>query len=135
MWEKVNTGPYKKMENEIASALKENKKVMMEGDLEYTGDSQRPSKIAIKYTINNKETVAIFDNNEGSKDLLNEIQNVAEENAFQDIQDEIEDAESAGEDASILSVREKYDESGGLSNIEVCMRYDGENHYRNIMAK
>ncbi|MEE1517761.1 MAG: DNA/RNA non-specific endonuclease, partial [Lachnospiraceae bacterium] len=135
MWEKVNTGPYKKMENEIVNAVKAGKNVKMEVNIEYEGDSERPSKITVKYTIDGKETTVVFDNDEGSIDLMNELQDVADEEAYQDIKDEIQDAKEDGEEVSVLSVKVEYDEEGNPENIVVCIRYGGENHYRNVSPK
>lgn len=135
MWEKVNTGPYKKMENEIVNAVKAGKDVKMEVNIEYDENSERPSKITVKYTIDGKETIVVFDNNEGSTDLMNELEDVADEEAYQDIKDEIEDAKEDGEEVSVLSVKVEYDEEGNPENVVVCIRYGGENHYRNVSPK
>ena len=135
MWEKVNTGPYKKMENEIVNAIKAGKDVKMEVKIEYDGNSERPSKIIVKYTIDGKETTVIFDNNEGSTDLMSEVEDVVDEETYQDIKEEIEDAKDDGEKVSVMSVKIEYDEEGNAENVVVCIRYGGENHYRNVTPK
>ena len=135
MWEKVNTGPYKKMENEIVNAVKAGKDVKMKVNIEYEGDSERPSKITVKYTIDGKETTVVFDNNEGSTELMDELKDIADEDAYKDIEDEIEDAKEDGEKVSVLSVKVEYDEEGNPENVVVCIRYGEENHYRNVAPK
>lgn len=66
----INRGDYKKMENEIAKALQEGKKVTIHIDLEYAGGSQRPSKIKAEYIIAGKKTIVEYDNEEGSIKLI-----------------------------------------------------------------
>lgn len=48
----LNGGQYKKIENECAKALQQGKDVSMSVEVEYDGDSQRPSSFTVTYTIN-----------------------------------------------------------------------------------
>lgn len=47
----VNLSQYKKIENQWATAIKDGKQVKVKVDVEYTGDSLRPSKFNIQYEI------------------------------------------------------------------------------------
>jgi hypothetical protein len=123
------------MENEIAKALADGKDVTLKIDITYENDSNRPSKIKVTYTIDGKETIVVFDNNEDSSELMNELQEIADDDACQDLQDEIQDARMNGENVSVMSLKQEYDEQGNLMDIVVCVRYDGENHYRMIAPK
>lgn len=117
----INRGDYKKMENEIAKALQEEKKVNIHIDLVYEGDSQRPSKIRAEYTIDGKKTVIEFDNEENSTDLLNSLDNKISDEDFDNLKEEIEDMKADGIEASVTSVKTEYDENGNPIKITVGM--------------
>ncbi|KZE69570.1 hypothetical protein AV545_22130 [Paenibacillus jamilae] len=53
---KVNLSQYKKIENQWAKALKDGKEVKVKVDIEYEGDSLRPSKFNVQYEIDGKFT-------------------------------------------------------------------------------
>lgn len=53
----INQGPYHSMEKEIDKALSDGKDVHIHVDVKYKGDSERPSKIIVTYSIEGKETV------------------------------------------------------------------------------
>ena len=108
----INKGDYKKMENEIAKALQEGKEVAVNIELEYDGDSQRPSKIKVTYTIDGKTTIVEFDNEENSTDLLDSVKEYISESDYNKLKEEIDDMKEDGGDASITSVKVEYDENG-----------------------
>ena len=53
----VNLSQYKKIENQWANALKEGKQVKVKVEVEYAGDSLRPSKFNIKYEIDGDQFI------------------------------------------------------------------------------
>lgn len=115
----INRGDYKKMENEIAKALQEGKKVNIHIDLVYDGDSQRPSKIIAEYTIDGKKTVIEFENEENSTDLLDSLNNKISDEDFDKLKEELEDMKADGIEASVTSVKTEYDENGNPVKITV----------------
>lgn len=125
----INQSVYKRMENEIGKALEDGKDVHVHVDVEYEGDSQRPSKITVTYTIDGKETVAVFDNDEGSTDLLDDLDDKISESDLQDLKDEIQDANEDGANMSVVSVKTEYDEDGNITKVTVTIRDEnGEPH-------
>ena len=58
----VNRGEYKKIENQLASALADGKDASMNVKLEYMGESQRPSKIIVKYSIDGEKSRRVINN-------------------------------------------------------------------------
>jgi hypothetical protein len=120
----INRGDYKKMENEIAKALEEGKEVTVHIELEYDGDSERPSKIKATYTIDGKTTVVEFDNEENSTELLESLKSKISEEQYNELKEEIEDWENEGIEVSITSVKIEYDENGNPVKITVCKTYD-----------
>ena len=125
----INQSVYKRMENEIGKALEDGKEVHVHVDVEYEGDSQRPSKITVTYTIDGKETVAVFDNDEGSTDLLDDLDDKISESDLQDLKDEIQDANEDGANMSVVSVKTEYDEDGNITKVTVTIRDEnGEPH-------
>lgn len=125
----INQSVYKRMENEIGKALEDGKDVHVHVDVEYEGDSQRPSKITVTYTIDGKETVAVFDNDEGSTDLLDDLDDKISESDLQDLKDEIQDANEDGANMSVVSVKTEYDGDGNITKVTVTIRDEnGEPH-------
>lgn len=59
----VNRGEYKKIENQLASALQDGKAASMDVKLKYDGESQRPSKIIIKTSIDGEKSRRVINNN------------------------------------------------------------------------
>lgn len=125
----INQSVYKRMENVIGKALEDGKEVHVHVDVEYEGDSQRPSKITVTYTIDGKETVVVFDNDEGSTDLLDNLDDKINESDLQDLKDEIQDANDDGANMSVVSVKTEYDEDGNVTKVTVTIRDEnGEPH-------
>ena len=58
----VNRGEYKAIENQLAAALSDGKDVSMNVKLEYIGESQRPSKIIVKYSIDGEKSRRVINN-------------------------------------------------------------------------
>lgn len=115
----INRGDYKKMENEIASACKENKDVFLHGEIKYNGDSQRPSIISAEYKIDDKKTAVWFDNKENSAELLDTLKDKISEQDCKNLCDEMEDMQADGCDASITSVKTEYDLNGKETKVTV----------------
>lgn len=115
----INRGDYKKMENEIATALQEGKKVTVHIDIEYDGDSGRPSKIRAVYTIDGKKTVVEFDNKEKSTELLDSLNEKISDEDYNSIKEELEDMKADGIEGSVTSVKVEYDEDGNPTKVRV----------------
>lgn len=115
----INQGDYKKMELEIKRALEEGKQVNIHIDLEYDGTSSRPTKIMATYMIDEKKTDIVFDNEENSTDLLNNLDTKLSDVNFSQLKDEIEDMREEGCPATITSVKTEYDESETATRIIV----------------
>ena len=107
----INRGDYKKMENEIANALQEGKDAAVHIDLKYEGDSQRPSKIRAEYKIDGEKTIAKFDNQENSTELLASLDSKIRREDYDNLKAEIEDMKADGLETSITSVKTEYDEN------------------------
>lgn len=58
----LNRGAYEKWEKEMASAIKEGHQVNARFELNYKGDSHRPDRIAITYSIDGEEFFKGFNN-------------------------------------------------------------------------
>lgn len=58
----INRTDFKNFENELAKEVKNGKEVKVEVELEYEGDSRRPSEIVVTYSIDGEESVRIFPN-------------------------------------------------------------------------
>lgn len=115
----INRGDYKRMENEIFKALQEGKKVTMHVDIEYDGDSSRPSKIRVEYTIDGKKTVCEFDNMEGSADLLDSLSDKISDEDYGRLKQMLEEMKEDGCDVAITSVKVEYDENGKPTKVTV----------------
>ncbi len=59
----INRGEYKKIENQLASALQDGKSASMKVKLEYEGESQRPSKLIVRTNIDGEKSRRVIDNN------------------------------------------------------------------------
>lgn len=115
----INRGDYKKMENEISQALKDGNKVLIHVDLEYNGDSHRPSIIKATYNIDGRKTEAVFDNDENSTDLGNSLEGEISAEDYENLMEELQDMEADGHSASITSVKTEYKENGDPTKITV----------------
>lgn len=115
----INRGDYKKMENEIGKALEDGKDVTMHIQLEYDGDSRRPSRIRVEYTIDGKKTVAVFDNEENSARLLDSLEQEIDSQDYENLKQEIADGEEDGRPTTITSVKTEYDENGNPQKVTV----------------
>ena len=114
--------------DEIAKALDEGKEVHVHVDVEYEGDSQRPSKITVTYTIDGKETVVQFDNDEGSTDLLDSLKDKLDEDQYNDLKKEIQEANEDGAKMTVVSVKTEYDEAGNVTRVIVTIRDENSDH-------
>nr|WP_272945919.1 DNA/RNA non-specific endonuclease [Endomicrobium proavitum] len=63
----LNLSAYKKLENILAQALKDGKSVTVNIQPKYEGTSLRPSKLDIKYSIDNEKFSDVLLNKSGSK--------------------------------------------------------------------
>lgn len=69
---KINQSDYKRMENDIKADLEEGNEITTKTEMAYSGDSERPDKITVVVTVDEKDTVYKFDNNmDGS--LIDEV--------------------------------------------------------------
>lgn len=132
MRDTVNRGDYLKTENEENQMLKDGKKVTESGEVSYNGDSTRPSKIHKEYSDGEKTVKADFDNDFGSKDLLDKLENDITDEDLQSLKDEISDMEADGNEVSVTSVKKEYDSDGNLKSTTVGIRNEttGEKYYR-----
>lgn len=124
----INQSVYKRMENEIGKALEEGKEVHIHVEIKYDGDSKRPSRITVIYTIDGKKTEVQFDNDEGSVKLLETVEDKIEESDYNDLENEIEDANKDGANMSVVSVKTEYDEEGNISKVTVTIRDENSEH-------
>lgn len=116
----INRGDYKKMENEIKEAIEDGKPVDVKVNVEYSDDnSKRPSKIEVKYTIDDKKTVEEFDNKENSTELLDSLKDKITEQDYKNLKQEIEDIKEDGGQVTITSVKTEYDENGNQTKVTV----------------
>ena len=114
----VNRGDYKKMEYEIAKALQEGKDVKLHIEVEYEGDSRRPSKIKARYETDGKTTETVFDNVEGSTDLLGSLAGKIGEEDYSGLEEYLADMNEDGY-GSVTSVKVEYDENGQPAKVTV----------------
>lgn len=110
---RINQSDYKRMENDIKSALDEGKDVTTKTEITYNGDSERPDRITVTVTADGKDTVYKFDNN-----LDGSLRNEVPENGKEVVQDRLD--ETGGE---ISSIKEEYDENGNLVETTVYITY------------
>ncbi len=124
----INESVYKRMENAIGKALEAGGQVDFHADIAYDGDSKRPSIFIIAYTVDGRETVVSFDNDEGSTDLLGVLEDKIDEQGYDDLKQEIQDAEDDGAEMSVVSVKEEYDKDGNVTKISVTIRDESADH-------
>lgn len=134
MRETVNRGDYKKSENEMVEAKKENKEVRDRGEITYEGDSTRPSKIEREYTIEEEKRVLKIDNVKGSCDLPKDIKTDLSKEDWKSLNDEISDMQKDGNKVSVTSVLKKYNRNGELVSTRVGIRNETtcEKSYRSF---
>lgn len=113
---KINQSDYKRMENEIKSALDEGKDVTARIEIIYEGDSNRPDTITVKVTADGRDTVYKFDNN-----LDNSLEKDVPENGKETVQAELDDTGGV-----ISSIKEEYDNDGNLTKTTVNITYTDE---------
>ena len=127
---RLNLCDYRRMEKEIIEAMEEGKDVSTKTEIEYDGDSDRPSKITTTVTIDGKDTVYTFDNDlDGS--LMDKLEETCSESDLETIQDVLD--ETGGE---ISSTKEEYDADGNLEKTTVTITYtgdDGKNYRRQVV--
>lgn len=132
MRDTVNRGDYLKTENEENQMLKDGKTVTETGEVTYNKDSARPSKFHKEYSDGEKTVKADFDNEIGSKDLLDTLENNITIEDLQSLKNEIADMETDGNEVSVSSVKKDYDQDGNLKTTTVGVRNEtiGEKFYR-----
>ena len=113
----INQSDYKRMENDIKSALDKGKDVSIAADIHYPGNSKRPDIITATTMVDNARIVYKFDNN-----LDGSLNSEVPENGKTTVDEEIKDT-----NGTISSVKEKYDESGNLSETTVSITCTDEN--------
>lgn len=124
----INQSVYKRMENEISKNLEEGKEAHVNVQIEYEGRSQRPSKITVMYTIDGKKTVVQFDNDESSTDLLDSVEDKIDNDVYNDLKQEIQDAKGDGADISVVSVKTVCDENDNVTKVIVTIRDENSDH-------
>lgn len=113
---KINQSDYKRMENDIKSALDEGKEVTTKTEMTYSGDSERPDKITVIVANDGKDTVYKFDNN-----LDGSLRDEVPENGKETVQDRLDET-----DGEISSIKEEYDETDNLVETTVYITYKDE---------
>lgn len=124
---KINRSDYKRMEYDIKAALDEEKEVTTKTEMTYSGDSERPDKIAVTVTADGKDTVYEYDNNlDGSLD------------------GEVYEKSPSGKtildehpDAHVSSVKREYNENGNLVKTTAYITWtdeDGNNRRSPIIV-
>lgn len=113
---KINQSDYKRMENDIKSALDEGKEVTTKTEMTYSGDSARPDKITVTVTNDGKDTVYKFDNN-----LDGSLRDEVPENGKETVQDRLDET-----DGEISSIKKEYDETGNPVETTVYITYKDE---------
>ena len=128
----LNQGDYKKGELEENRMLKDGKNVYESGQVNYEGDSKRPSSIEKTYTDGEKTVEAKFDNNIGSIELLNDIKDTISDEDYQVLEDEITDMQADGQEVSITSIVKEYDSDGNIRKVTVGIRNEttGDKEYK-----
>ncbi len=114
---RINQSDYKRMENDIKTALDEGNDVTVTTDISYSGDSKRPDTITVTVTADRFKTVYKFDNN-----LDGHLKDEVPENGKDAIQEELNDT-----NGEISSIKEEYNENGELTEITVNITYTDEN--------
>ena len=58
----INRKDYRNFENELAKEVKDGKKVYVNIEVIYSGDSRRPEALVVNYSIDGKESMRVFTN-------------------------------------------------------------------------
>jgi hypothetical protein len=124
----INQSIYKKAEGRIGNAVAEGKDVKIKVDVKYDGESQRPSKIDLTYTIDGIKTFIQIDNNEGSTDLVKTLEGKIETSDLQDLTQEINDANADGGNMTVVAIKTEYDENGNAVKYTVTIRDENNEH-------
>ena len=114
---RINQSDYKRMENDIKTALDEGKDVTVTTDISYSGDSKRPDTITVTVIADRFKTVYKFDNN-----LDGHLKDEVPENGKDAVQEELNDT-----NGEISSIKEEYNENGELTESTVNITYTDEN--------
>ena len=125
---KINQSDYKRMENDIKTALVEGKEVTTKTEFTYSGDSERPDKITVTITEDDKDIVYKFDNN-----LDGSLRDEVPENGKEIVQNRLDET-----DGEISSIKEEYDENGNLVETTVYVTYkdeDGINYRTSVVIE
>lgn len=129
---RINQSDYKRMENDVKKALDERENVNVKTDIEYSGPSERPDKLATTVTADGKDTVYTFDNNmEGS--LMDKLKETCNKSDIEVIKDVLN---SKG--GVISSMKEEFNSEGKLDKTSVSITYtgeDGKNYRRPVVIK
>ena len=128
----INQSDYKRGENEENQMLKDGKEVNESGKVSYDGDSSRPSKIEKTYTDGDKTVKAAYDNEIGSTDLTDNLEDVLSKDDLNNLKDEIADMQADGNEVSVTSVSNEYDSDGKLTKTTVGVRNEttGEKEFK-----
>lgn len=119
---RINQSDYRRMENDIKTALDEGKQVTTKTDLTYSSDSERPDRITTLTTIDDKNIMYKFDNN-----LDGSLRNEVPENGKEVVQARLN--ETGGE---ISSIKEVYNPVETMVYI-TYMDEDGTNYRTSVV--
>lgn len=122
----INQGDYKRMENEIKDALKHGETVSVHIELQYDGDSSRPSRIDATYVIDGKKTEVLFDNEVNSTRLVDSLEGRIPDSELSRLKEEIGDMREDGREVSVTSVKTEYNEDGTVAKVTVGVRDEAE---------
>jgi hypothetical protein len=118
---KINQSDYKRMENDVKNVLASGKTVTTKTEFTYSGESERPDRITVVCSANEKNTIFKFDNNlDGS--LMGEVP----QNGKETVKAKMEDT-----GGQISSIKEEYNAKGNLVKTTVNITYtdaEGNNH-------
>ncbi|MCI7102491.1 MAG: DNA/RNA non-specific endonuclease [Faecalibacterium sp.] len=128
----INRGDWKRAENEIVEASKRGEKIEDRGTIQREGENSRPTKIERDYSYGHIHKNLRIDNVEGSRDLLEGLQDALLPEDHQSLLDEVNDMVEDGNTVSVTSVSKSYDADGLLKSICVGLRNEtiGEKMYR-----
>ena len=114
---KINQSDYKRMENDIKTALSEGKDITAITDIHYSDDSRRPDTITVTTAADGISTVYKFDNN-----LDGRLKDEIPKNGKDAVQEELKDTNGV-----ISSLKEEYNENGELTQTIVNITYTDQN--------
>ncbi len=134
MRDTINRGDYKKSENDIVEAKKQDKDVEDQGKVIYEGESKRPSKIERTYTVDGEKTHLKIDNIKESTELISDLKDDISSLDLESLTEEVNDMKDDGHKVSVTSVMKKYDVDGNLVCVCVGIRDEttGEKSYKTI---